>query len=73
MCKEQEIYREHGRLAVNLVDQELPYSACTILKDEGMYRSYNQKPYKHKKFNYDGQVFMSSLKQLDDKWEQIMV
>ena len=38
---EQEILRVHGRAARAMANQNLPFSACTILKDEEIYNSYD--------------------------------
>ena len=37
LAKEQEILRVHGRAARALANQSLPYSVCTILRDEEIY------------------------------------
>jgi len=38
LCVEQEILRVHGRAARALHNQTLPFSVCTILKDEEVYK-----------------------------------
>merc|ERR1711970_1578513 len=37
LAVEQEILRVHGRAARALANQSLPYSVCTILRDEEIY------------------------------------
>ena len=37
LAVEQEILRVHGRAARAMVNQSLPYSVCTILRDEEIY------------------------------------
>ena len=39
LAVEQEILRVHGRAARALANQSLPYSVCTILRDEEVRRS----------------------------------
>ena len=76
LAVEQEILRVHGRGARALANQSLPYSVCTILRDEEVYSPIdpNQEE-KNKDFRsrYNGRLFLSWLQDVDDKWEKIKV
>lgn len=74
---EQEILRVHGRAARALANQLLPFSACTILKDDEVYNlmtpEQEEKKDRYAKSRFNGRVFLSWLQAVDDKWEKIMV
>lgn len=74
---EQEILRVHGRAARALANQPLPFSACTILKDEEVYNimtpEQEEKKDKQTRSRYNGRLFLSWLQEVDDKWEKIKV
>jgi len=74
---EQEILRVHGRAARVLANQPLPFSVCTVLKDNDVYKimKHKQEEYKneHVHSGYNGRIFLSWLQEIDDKWEKIKV
>lgn len=74
LAVEQEILRVHGRAARALANQSLPYSVCTILKDEEIFTPID--PHQEEKnrdirSRYNGRLFLSWLQDVDDKWEKI--
>lgn len=80
MCVEQEILRVHSRAARELVNQPLPFSVCTILKDQEVYNINNiMTPEQDKETDkktrslFNGSIFLSWLQEVDDKWEKIKV
>lgn len=79
---EQEILRVHCLAARELANQPLPYSACTILKDEEVYNligpdTDDKDLMEHKKdkrtdrYRYNGRLFIKWLRDIDDKWDKI--
>ncbi|XP_026678484.1 ankyrin repeat domain-containing protein 12-like [Diaphorina citri] len=81
---EQEILRVHCHAARELANQPLPYSACTILKDEEVYNligpdTDDKDSLEHKKdkrtdrYRYNGRLFIKWLRDIDDKWDKIKV
>uniref|UniRef100_A0A8D8VD29 Ankyrin repeat domain-containing protein 11 n=1 Tax=Cacopsylla melanoneura TaxID=428564 RepID=A0A8D8VD29_9HEMI len=79
---EQEILRVHCHAARELANQPLPYSACTILKDEEVYNligpdTDDKDSIEHKKdkrtdrYRYNGRLFIKWLRDIDDKWDKI--
>lgn len=74
LAVEQEILRVHGRAARALANQSLPFSVCTILKDEEVYNMITPEQ-EQKDMNarsrYNGRLFLSWLQDVDDKWEKI--
>lgn len=73
---EQEILRVHGRAARALANQALPFSACTILKDEEVYNVITpeqEEKDRNARSRYNGRLFISWLQDVDDKWEKIKV
>lgn len=73
---EQEILRVHGRAARALANQSLPFSACTILKDEEVYNIITpeqEEKDRNARSRYNGRLFLSWLQDVDDKWEKIKV
>ncbi|KAI5729315.1 hypothetical protein M8J76_001322 [Diaphorina citri] len=79
---EQEILRVHCHAARELANQPLPYSACTILKDEEVYNligpdTDDKDSLEHKKdkrtdrYRYNGRLFIKWLRDIDDKWDKI--
>jgi len=72
---EQEILRVHGRAARALANQSLPFSVCTILKDEEVYNviTPEQEEDRNARSRYNGRLFPSWLQDVDDKWEKIKV
>ncbi|XP_065211849.1 ankyrin repeat domain-containing protein 12 [Planococcus citri] len=71
---EQEILRVHGRAARALANQALPFSACTILKDEEVYNVITpeqEEKDRNARSRYNGRLFISWLQDVDDKWEKI--
>lgn len=73
---EQEILRVHGRAARALANQSLPFSVCTILKDEEVYNMITpeqEEKDRNARSRYNGRLFLSWLQDVDDKWEKIKV
>jgi len=74
---EQEILRVHGRAARALANQPLPFSVCTILKDNEVYNimtpEQEEDKNEHVPSCYNGGIFLSWLQVIDDKWEKIKV
>ena len=73
---EQEILRVHGRAARALANQALPFSACSILKDEEVYNVITpeqEEKDRNARSRYNGRLFLSWLQDVDDKWEKIKV
>ena len=73
---EQEILRVHGRAARALANQALPFSACTILRDEEVYNlatPEQEEKDRNVRDRYNGRQFFSWLQDVDDKWEKIKV
>ncbi|XP_050521953.1 ankyrin repeat domain-containing protein 11 isoform X2 [Daktulosphaira vitifoliae] len=71
---EQEILRVHGRAARALANQSLPFSVCTILKDDEVYNIMTpeqEEKDRHARSRYNGRLFLSWLQDVDDKWEKI--
>lgn len=80
LCVEQEILRVHGRAARELANQSLPFSVCTILKDQEVYNTNNimtteqeVEKDKQKRSSFNGSLFLAWLQEVDDKWEKIKV
>merc|ERR1712156_628358 len=74
LAVEQEILRVHGRAARALVNQSLPYSVCTILKDEEIFTPidpHQEERNRDIRSRYNGRLFLSWLQDVDDKWEKI--
>lgn len=73
---EQEILRVHGRAARALANQSLPFSVCTVLKDEEVYNMITpeqEEKDRNARSRYNGRLFLSWLQDVDDKWEKIKV
>ncbi|XP_037905597.1 ankyrin repeat domain-containing protein 11 isoform X2 [Hermetia illucens] len=71
---EQEILRVHGKAARSLACQSVPFSACTILKDEEVYNMITpeqEEKDRNARSRYNGRLFISWLQDVDDKWEKI--
>ncbi|XP_067140114.1 LOW QUALITY PROTEIN: ankyrin repeat domain-containing protein 12 [Centruroides vittatus] len=74
LSAEQEILRVHGRAARAMANQTVPFSACSILKDEEIYNVLEfEQDDKDKtvRSRYNGRLFLSWLQDVDDKWEKI--
>jgi len=74
LAVEQEILRVHGRAARALANQSLPYSVCTILRDEEVYTPidpHQEENNRDIRSRYNGRLFLSWLQDVDDKWEKI--
>jgi hypothetical protein len=72
----KEILRVHGRAARALANQSVPYSVCTILKDEDIYNPIEEssdEKGKDIRSRFNGRMFLSWLQDVDDKWEKIKV
>jgi len=64
----------HGRAARALANQSLPFSVCTILKDEEVYNIITpeqEEKDRNARSRYNGRLFLSWLQDVDDKWEKI--
>ena len=73
---EQEILRVHGRAARALANQSLPFSVCTLLKDQEVYSALTpeqEEKDRNARSRYNGRLFLSWLQDVDDKWEKIKV
>ena len=73
---EQEILRVHGRAARALANQALPFSVCTLLKDQEVYSALTpeqEEKDRNARSRYNGRLFLSWLQEVDDKWEKIKV
>lgn len=73
---EQEILRVHGRAARAVANQSLPFSVCTILKDEEVYNILTpeqEEKDRNDRSRYNGRLFMKWLQDVDDKWDKIKV
>lgn len=77
LSKEQEILRVHCKAAQMIANQAVPFSTCTILKDEEVYNIITpeqEEKYRNKnRERSHGRVFYQALKELDDKWDRIKV
>jgi len=77
LCVEQETLRVHGRSARALANQVLPFSVCTILKDNEVYNimtpEQEEKKNRHTRSRYNGRLFLSWLQDVDEKFEKIKV
>ena len=76
LAVEQEILRVHGRAARALANQSLPFSVCTILRDEEIYTPIDpelEEKNRDIRSRYNGRLFLSWLQDVDDKWEKIKV
>ncbi|CAH1780189.1 unnamed protein product [Owenia fusiformis] len=78
LSNEQEVVRVHGRAARALANQSVPFSACTILKDEDIYNMYNldaemaaDEKDKNVRSRYNGRQFLSWIQDVDDKYMKI--
>ncbi|KAL5281753.1 ANKRD12 family protein [Megaselia abdita] len=74
LCVEQEILRVHAKAARSLANQSVPYSACTMLKDEEIYNVITpeqEEKDRHARSRYNGRLFLGWLQDVDDKWEKI--
>lgn len=72
---EQEILREHGRAARAMANQRLPFSVCTILREEEIYNLQELEQVEDREKNvrsrYNGRQFISWLQAVDDKYDKI--
>ncbi|XP_044734202.1 ankyrin repeat domain-containing protein 12 isoform X2 [Chrysoperla carnea] len=71
---EQEILRVHGLAARTLANQTLPFSVCTVLRDEEVYNVITpeqEEKDRNARSRYNGRLFLSWLQDVDDKWEKI--
>jgi len=72
---EQEILREHGRAARAMANQTLPFSVCTILREEEIYNQQELEQAEDRDKNvrsrYNGRQFLSWLQDVDDKYAKI--
>lgn len=76
LAVEQEILRVHGRAARAVANQSLPFSVCTILKDEEVYNILTpeqEEKDRNDRSRYNGRLFMKWLQDVDDKWDKIKV
>ncbi|KAL4709146.1 hypothetical protein ACJJTC_015795 [Scirpophaga incertulas] len=76
LAVEQEILRVHGRAERAVANQSLPFSVCTMLRDNEVYNVLA--PEQEEKRNAqrsrcNGRQINSWLQEVDDKWEKIKV
>ncbi|XP_049885124.1 ankyrin repeat domain-containing protein 11 isoform X2 [Pectinophora gossypiella] len=74
LAVEQEILRVHGRAERAVANQALPFSVCTVLRDNEVYNVLA--PEQEEKRNAqrsrcNGRQIKSWLQEVDDKWEKI--
>lgn len=71
---EQEILRVHTRAGRALANQSVPFSVCTILRDEEVYNMITpeqEEKDRNARSRYNGRLFISWLQDVDDKWDKI--
>uniref|UniRef100_A0A034W959 Ankyrin repeat domain-containing protein 11 n=1 Tax=Bactrocera dorsalis TaxID=27457 RepID=A0A034W959_BACDO len=71
---EQEMIRVHSKAARNISCQPVPYSVCTLLKDEEVYNiptSEQDEKDKNARYRFNGRQLLSWLQDVDDKWDKI--
>ncbi|KAG1683626.1 Ankyrin repeat domain-containing protein 12 [Nymphon striatum] len=74
LSAEQEILRVYTRAARATVNQTVPLSMCTILRDEEIYNSFeNEQEEKDKnvRSRYNGRLFLSWIQDVNEKWDRI--
>ncbi|XP_077983062.1 uncharacterized protein LOC144437904 [Glandiceps talaboti] len=75
MSAEQEIMRVHGNAARAMANQSVPFSVCSILRDQEIYNMpEQQQPEEDGKSirqRFNGRQFLSWLRDVDDKYEKI--
>ncbi|XP_011189908.1 myb-like protein X [Zeugodacus cucurbitae] len=71
---EQEMIRVHSKAARNISCQPVPYSVCTLLKDDEVYNiptSEQDEKDKNARYRFNGRQLLSWLQDVDDKWDKI--
>ncbi|XP_037935934.1 ankyrin repeat domain-containing protein 12 [Teleopsis dalmanni] len=71
---EQEIIRVHSKAARNISCQSMPYSVCTLLKDEEVYNVITpeqEEKDRNARNRFNGRLLLSWLQDVDDKYEKI--
>ncbi|XP_036327504.1 ankyrin repeat domain-containing protein 12-like [Rhagoletis pomonella] len=71
---EQEMIRVHSKAARNISCQPVPYSVCTLLKDQEVYNiptSEQEEKDKNARYRFNGRQLLSWLQDVDDKWDKI--
>ncbi|XP_041454893.1 ankyrin repeat domain-containing protein 12-like isoform X1 [Lytechinus variegatus] len=74
LAAEQDIVRVHGRAARALVNQTIPFSVCTVLKDMEIYNMPDPLPLEEKgniRQRFNGRQFISWLQDVDEKYEKL--
>lgn len=74
LAAEQDIVRVHGRAARALVNQTIPFSVCTVLKDMEIYNMLDPVPPEDKssiRQRFNGRQFISWLQDVDVKYERL--
>ncbi|XP_050396592.1 ankyrin repeat domain-containing protein 12, partial [Patella vulgata] len=75
LSAEQEMLREHGRAARADMNQSIPLSACTVLREEEIYNflQFDQPEdcEKNVRARYNKRQFLSWLQDVSDKYEKI--
>ncbi|XP_030831008.1 ankyrin repeat domain-containing protein 12 isoform X2 [Strongylocentrotus purpuratus] len=74
LAAEQDIVRVHGRAARALVNQTIPFSVCTVLKDMEIYNMPEPLPLEDKssiRQRFNGRQFISWLQDVDEKYEKL--
>lgn len=71
MSVEQEVLRVYAQISRALVNQPLPLSVCTFLKDRDVYSvPYKNNIDKNEQPHYNDQLFLSWLQDIDDKYKK---
>ncbi|XP_033625773.1 ankyrin repeat domain-containing protein 11-like isoform X2 [Asterias rubens] len=75
LAAEQDIVRVYGRAARALANQNVPFSVCTVLKNQEVYNMPEPMPNEDSKGSirqrYNGRQLLSWLQDVDDKYEKI--
>ncbi|UYV80211.1 ANKRD12 [Cordylochernes scorpioides] len=77
LAREQEILRVHARAARAAVNQSVPLSVCSVIKDMEIYnvleppKSEPSVAPEASRSRYNGRLFLSWLQDVTDKWDKI--
>ncbi|XP_063373472.1 ankyrin repeat domain-containing protein 12-like isoform X3 [Cydia amplana] len=74
LAVEQEILRVHGRAERAVINQSLPYSVCTMLRDKEVYNVLapdQEEKRNAQRSRCNSRQINSWLQEVDDKWEKI--
>ena len=76
LSTEQETLRVHARAARAMANQNMPLSACSILRDEDIYNPLDinvEDRDKTSRSRFNGRQLLSWLQDVDDKFEKLKV